>query len=212
MKILRIDASARRSGSASRRLADAVVDAFRGSTPSNALDVTERDLVLSPPPLLTEGHVEAFGTDRDARSQAQRELTRTSEALIEELRACDTLVLSTPIYNFGIPAALKAWVDLVLRARETFRYTPEGPEGLLLGKRAFILIASGGTPVDSPVDFATPYLRHALGFIGIEDVRVIAADGLVRGGEERLAQAVSEATTAIASLGVQGALGEKTGD
>ena len=89
------------------------------------------------------------------------------------------IVIGSPIYNFGVPAALKAWVDMIARARKTFRYTSEGPEGLLKGKKAYVVIASGGVPVDSPVDFATPYLRHALKFVGITDIDIIAADQLI---------------------------------
>lgn len=193
MRVLRVDASARREGSASRKLADTVLEALAQPRQGLVPNVTLRDLGESPPPLLTESLVEAFGTDRDARSREQTALVSQSEELMNELRDADALVLATPIYNFGIPAALKAWIDLVVRARETFRYTPEGPQGLLKNKTAFVLLASGGTRVDSEIDFATPYLRHILGFIGFEDIRVVAADGLVRGGDERLARAVSDA-------------------
>jgi FMN-dependent NADH-azoreductase len=103
---------------------------------------------------------------------------RTSDALVAELQSADVIVIGSPIYNFSIPAALKAWIDKIARARLTFRYTENGPEGLLKDKKAYLVIASGGVPVDSPVDFATPYLRHALGFIGITDIEVIAADQL----------------------------------
>ena len=88
-------------------------------------------------------------------------------------------MIGVPVYNFGIPASLKAWVDLVARARETFRYSENGPVGLLEGKKAYILLASGGTPVGSDVDFASNYLKFILGFLGITDVTVIAADQLM---------------------------------
>jgi FMN-dependent NADH-azoreductase len=94
-----------------------------------------------------------------------------------------------PIYNFGIPAALKAWVDLIARARLTFRYTENGPVGLLKGKKAFLVVASGGVGVDSAVDFATPYMRQALRFVGITDVEVIAADRQSARGDEALSGA-----------------------
>ena len=109
-----------------------------------------------------------------------------SDALVEELRGADVVVIGSPIYNFGVPAALKAWVDMIARARLTFRYTPEGPRGLLDGKKAYVVIASGGVPVDSPVDFATPYLRQALRFVGITDVDVIAADQLNKAGDDSI--------------------------
>ncbi len=88
------------------------------------------------------------------------------------MQAADTLVIGLPIYNFGVPAALKAWVDQVARAGVTFRYTETGPKGLLTGKRAIIAVASGGTEAGSDVDFATGYIRHVLGFIGITDVHL----------------------------------------
>ncbi|MEL6531300.1 MAG: NAD(P)H-dependent oxidoreductase, partial [Pseudomonadota bacterium] len=99
--------------------------------------------------------------------------------LIAELQAADTIVISTPIYNFGVPAVLKAWADLVARAGTTFKYTENGPVGLLEGKKAYIAAASGGTPVGSDMDFMTSWLTFFLGFIGIKDVEIIAADGIM---------------------------------
>jgi FMN-dependent NADH-azoreductase len=92
------------------------------------------------------------------------------------LKTADAVVIGVPVYNFSISAALKAWIDMVSRARLTFRYTENGPVGLLAGKKAYVVVATGGVPVGSPMDFATPYLRHALSFLGITDVEVIAAD------------------------------------
>jgi FMN-dependent NADH-azoreductase len=100
------------------------------------------------------------------------------------------------VYNFSIPASLKAWIDLISRARKTFRYTEDGPEGLLKGKKAYILLASGGTKAGSEIDFATPYLKHALKFVGIEDVTIIAADAQGARG----ADALIEAKEAISDL------------
>jgi FMN-dependent NADH-azoreductase len=95
---------------------------------------------------------------------------------VAELQAADTVLIGLPIYNFGVPAALKAWIDLVARAGVTFRYSAEGPVGLLEGKRAIISVASGGTEAFSEIDYATTHLKHVLGFIGITDVEVIRAD------------------------------------
>ncbi|MEM9054926.1 MAG: NAD(P)H-dependent oxidoreductase, partial [Pseudomonadota bacterium] len=103
-----------------------------------------------------------------------------------------------PVYNFGVPAALKAWIDLVARARKTFKYTETGPVGLLEGKTAYVVIASGGTPSGAQIDFATPYVRHVLGFLGIHEVNVIAADQLMTAGEEK----VETATAQIEALAV----------
>lgn len=191
--ILRIDASARQSGSTTRHLADQLearlVEQHYGAT------VTRRDLGLTPPAFLTEHWVGANFTDEAERSDEQKALLAGSEELIAEIEAADTIVITAPVYNFAIPATLKAWVDQVTRARRTFRYTEAGPEGLLKGKRAYIVFASGGVPLGSQVDFASGYLRHILGFIGITDVHVIAADGHQTDGE-----AIARAATAIDGL------------
>lgn len=191
--ILRIDASARQAGSTTRRLADQLearlVEQGYGAT------VTRRDLNLAPPAFLTENWVGANFTDETERSDEQKALLAGSEELIGEIEAADTIVITAPIYNFAIPASLKAWIDQVTRARRTFRYTEAGPEGLLKGKRAYIVFASGGVPLGSQVDFASGYLRHILGFIGITDVHFIAADGHQMDGE-----AIARATTAIDGL------------
>lgn len=99
--------------------------------------------------------------------------------MIAELRAADIIVIATPIYNFAAPASLKAWMDLVARPRETFRYTENGPEGLLAGKTAMVTVSSGGVQVGSPADFLTPHLTFFLGFIGIKDVSVTAANDVL---------------------------------
>ena len=102
-------------------------------------------------------------------------------------------MLGVPIYNFGVPATFKAWADLVARAGTTFKYTDNGPVGLLSGKKAYLAVASGGTPVGSEIDFMTPWLKFFLGFIGIQDVTVVAADGIMGGdGESKIANAHGE--------------------
>lgn len=186
--VLRIDASARKNGSSSRTLSDALVERL---APEN---LVVRDLAAGLP-FVTEDWVGANFTDEADRSEAQKETLNLSDNLVDEVIAADTLVLGVPIYNFGIPAALKAWIDMIARARKTFQYTANGPEGLLTGKKAYILVASGGTEVGSEIDFATGYLRHVLGFIGIKDVTVIAAGQQMMKGET----AVSEALQQIAA-------------
>jgi FMN-dependent NADH-azoreductase len=101
-----------------------------------------------------------------------------SDVLVDELLAADTLVIAAPMYNFGVPAALKAWIDQICRAGRTFNYTPQGPVGTVEGKRAYVVITTGGAPVGSPVDFVSPYLKAVLGFIGITDVTIVAVDAL----------------------------------
>lgn len=192
-KILRIDASARNSGSTTRQLADQLVE--RLIEQGYGATVTRRDLNLTPPAFLTENWVGASFTDADQRSDEQKALLAGSEELIAEIEAADTIVITAPIYNFAIPASLKAWIDQVTRARRTFRYTEAGPEGLLKGKRAYIVFASGGVPLGSQVDFASGYLKHILGFIGITDVTIVAADGHQTDGG-----AIARAATAIDGL------------
>ncbi|NOD99383.1 FMN-dependent NADH-azoreductase [Ruegeria sp. HKCCD6228] len=167
--ILHIDSSARRVNSTTRDLSDRVVKQL------GADRIIRRDLA-TPLPLLTEDWIAANFTPAEQRDDLQRDRLALSDELVTELQEADTIVIGLPIYNFSVPAAVKAWVDLVARAGLTFSYTENGPKGLLEGKRAILAIASGGVPVGSEADFATNYARHVLGFIGIHDVDVIAAD------------------------------------
>lgn len=186
--ILHLDASARSAGSISRTLSKKLVDHLSGDD----TQIIRRDIGLSPLPIITEDWVNANFTPDESRSDVQKDQLKLSDTLIAELEAADTLVLGVPIYNFGVPAAYKAWVDLVSRARKTFQYTENGPEGLLKGKKAYVIIASGGTESGSDIDFATPYVRHALKFIGITDVTIIAADRLMAAGEDKIAAATAQ--------------------
>ncbi|PTX54417.1 FMN-dependent NADH-azoreductase [Litoreibacter ponti] len=185
MTILQIDSSARRTGSVTRDLTAKLAHALGGQ-------VVHRDLAATPLPQITETWVGSNFTPAAERSPAQREALAQSDALVAELQAADTIIIGLPIYNFGVPAALKAWIDLVARAGVTFKYTPDGPKGLLEGKRAIVAIASGGTKSGSEIDFATPYIKHVLGFIGIHDVEVVAADQLGADAEAKLSAAQSQ--------------------
>ncbi|MBO6854932.1 MAG: NAD(P)H-dependent oxidoreductase [Marivivens sp.] len=189
--ILRLDASVRSSNSVSRDLTDQIVSRFTDA------EVTVRDLAGGLP-LIDEAWVGANFTAPDDRTEAQKEALRLSDELIAELKAADTLVIGLPIYNFGVPANLKAWIDLVARAGVTFRYTENGPEGLLNGKRAIIAFASGGTETGSSIDFASGYLRHILSFIGITDVEFVSADRMAVDAET----AMKNAKEQIAALKV----------
>ena len=185
-KVLEISASARSASSASRQLTRdliAALDARDGN-----VQVTRRDLAHGVP-LIDEAWVEANFTPEESRTATQRETLAFSDSLVAELEDADIVVIGTPLYNFSIPAALKAWVDMITRARLTFRYTENGPEGLLSGKKAYVVLATGGVPAGSPADFATPYLRHALAFIGITDVEFIAADKLNSEADESMDRA-----------------------
>ncbi len=190
--ILRVDASARFQASYSRKLSDTVIAQFPNAK------IIRRDLAAEAIPQITEDWVDANFTPASDRNLEQQAILRQSDKLVEELEWADLLIISVPIYNFGVPASLKAWVDQVARAGRTFRYTAEGPEGLLKDKKAILLVASGGTEVDSAIDFATPYLRHVLGFLGITDVEVISADRLMP-EPDRFEVALDKATNLNAS-------------
>lgn len=168
MHVLLIQSSVQGDASVSRRLAAHVADRLGGATVTR--DVGEGL------PLIDAAWTAANFTPMAERSAAQAQALALSDSLIAELRAADVVVIGAPTYNFSVPAGLKSWIDLVARAGETFRYTESGPEGLLKGKRAIIVAASGGTPFGSEIDFNTRYLRHMLGFIGIDRVEVVGAE------------------------------------
>jgi FMN-dependent NADH-azoreductase len=175
INIVEIAAGARRTGSSSRALSGNLVDALRQR--HGNVTLVKRDLADGLP-LVDAAWIEANFTPDEDRTAAHREALAISDELVGELNEADVIVIAVPMYNFNIPAALKAWIDMIARARLTFRYTENGPRGLLDGKKAYVVITTGGVPIGSPMDFATPYLRHALGFVGIDDVELIAADGL----------------------------------
>lgn len=200
LNILNIQSSARVDDSVSRQLSDEAIAAL-GETQMR-INITERD-VAKGIPLIDSAWVKATFTPIDDRDDADRTALQGSDQLVEELEAADLLLIGLPIYNFGVPAALKTWVDQIARAGRTFRYTPDGPEGLLKNKTAWIVIASGGVPVDSPADFATPHMRQFLRFLGITNITVIAADRLNANADSAMASArshIAEAVTAISPL------------
>lgn len=169
--ILRIDASARRSGSVSRDLSADLASRLAGEDGT----LIVRDLAENPLTQVDEAWVGANFTPEDSRTDEQRQALSGSDSLVGELFAADEIVIGVPVYNFAIPASLKAWVDQIARARKTFRYTENGPQGLLKGKTAWLVVASGGTAIGSEIDFATPYLKFILDFVGITDVRIVDA-------------------------------------
>jgi FMN-dependent NADH-azoreductase len=191
--ILYITASIRSdSDSVSRGLGQRLVD---GLAARDGASVTVRDLAANDLPFMTAAIFGANLTAPADRSPEQAALAAIADTLIAELQAADTIVIASPVYNFGPPSTLKAWADLVARAGTTFRYTATGPEGLLTGKRAYLAIASGGTPVGSDFDFMSRWLTFFLGFLGITNVTTVAADGIIgEGGEAKIlaAQAAAE--------------------
>lgn len=140
--------------------------------------VVTHDLAKNPLPHLTAERFAAWRTPVAQRTLAQRRHVFESDLLIAELRDADVLAISAPMYNFGIPSTLKAWFDHVARAGETFRYTANGPEGLLTGKRAVVFTTRGGQYAASGADTLVPYLKQMLGFLGIGEVEVVYAEGL----------------------------------
>lgn len=187
-KLLHITASIRSDEqSISRALSNRLVAKLAAKTGAS---VTMRDLAKNDLPFIDAARFGANLTPVADRTPEQAELAQIADSLIEELQQADVIVLGIPIYNFGVPSTLKAWADLVARAGTTFKYTETGPVGLLTGKKAYITIASGGTPVGSEIDHMTPWLKQFLAFIGITDVEVVAADGIMgEGGEEKITAA-----------------------
>lgn len=171
--ILHINASGSTATSVSRA-ATAKLIADLGAS-----EVISRDLAADPLPQVDEGWIKARLVPEDDRTMAEREILALSDRLIREIDAADIIVIGMPIYNFGMPAALKAWIDLIARPKVTFAYTENGPVGLVEGKRAIIAVASGGVAVDSPADFATPHLRQVLQFIGVRDITVHVAKDVI---------------------------------
>ncbi|MDN3644983.1 NAD(P)H-dependent oxidoreductase [Pontixanthobacter aestiaquae] len=185
--ILHITASIRGNESVSRSLSNTLA---QGLSSKSGASVVERDLTANDLPFIDADRFAANLAPHAERTGEQQKLAAIADELIDELKAADTIVFGVPIYNFSVPATVKAWADLVARAGTTFAYTPDGPKGLLEGKKAYIAVASGGTPVGSDIDFMTPWLTFFLGFLGIHDVEVIAADGIMGDdGEEKIATA-----------------------
>ena len=172
LNVLHINASSRYDGSLTRAVSTQLTEILTGQY---ELTVKQRD-VASGLPFIDEEWINANFTDPADRSEVQKNVLALSDLLINEVKAADVLVLAVPIYNFGIPAALKAWIDLVARARETFRYTENGPVGLIENKKVYLVMASGGVPLESDVDFASQYLKFFMQFIGISDVTLVNAN------------------------------------
>ena len=172
MKIYQIDSSARKEGSTSRALAKKLLDKIR--KPNDELiyrDLNDEMVFVSG---LTESGMKINKKDQTEHHKKMFEL---SDKLVNELKESDIIIISAPIYNYGPPATLKAWSDLAARVNETFRFKPNGRrEGLLKNKKAYLVITSGGTKLNSKEDFLTPWLKFILNFFGIDKVDVVSAD------------------------------------
>lgn len=208
--ILQINSSLHGEDAQSSRLASEFVGAISAangpglpSAPSdmvvNDTNVIVRDLAREPVPHLTAERFKAFTTPPAERTPAQQQAVAESDRLIAELQAADVIVIGLPMYNFGVPSTLKAYFDHVARAGVTFRYTAEGPEGLLKGKKAYVFATRGGRYAGTPSDMQTAYVKQFLGFLGIQDVEFVYAEGLALGAAERDA-AVADAVATIERL------------
>jgi FMN-dependent NADH-azoreductase len=181
MNILQVNSSARTGDSQSTRLADAIVARMRDDHPAATLTV--RDLSRVPHPQLDEAALTALFTPAEQRSEAHRARVALDDALIAEIQAADVVVLGVPMYNFGVPAQLKNWIDAISRAQVTFRYTANGPEGLLTGKKVYVVLTRGGQYRNTPNDTQVPYLKTIFSFLGMTDIRFVYAEGLAMGPE-----------------------------
>ena len=179
--VLIIESSARQQGSFSRQLTQQFVSQWQAAHPAD--QVTLRDLALNPVPHLDANLLGGWMKPEAQRNADEQSSLQRSNELTDELLAADVLMLAAPMYNFAIPSTLKAWLDHVLRAGVTFKYTETGPQGLLTGKKAYVLTARGGLYAGSTSDHQEPYLRQVMAFIGIHDVTFIHAEGMNLGGD-----------------------------
>lgn len=198
MNILQINASIQGENSHSTRIANAITARLHALHPGATL--TLRDVGTQPLPVLDPAAVRAFFTPEDKRTPEQVARVAQLDGPIAELFAADALVLGVPMYNLGIPVQLKGWIDTIFRAGVTFRYTATGPEGLVKGKKAYVGFSRGGIYRNTPLDTQTPYLKAALGFVGITDVQFIYGEGFAM-GEKAVTKAETEVQTQIELLG-----------
>ncbi|MTD26006.1 FMN-dependent NADH-azoreductase [Erwinia sorbitola] len=196
-KVLVLKSSILAGYSQSGQLADHLVSEWKAAHPGD--EVTERDLAANPIPVLDGELVGALRPSDAALTPRQQEALDLSNELIAELQAHDTIVITAPMYNFNIPTQLKNYFDLVARAGVTFRYTEQGPEGLIKGKKVVVLSSRGGIHKDTPSDLLTPYLTLFLGFLGMSDVQFVFAEGIGY-GPEVAAKAASDAKEVISQI------------
>jgi FMN-dependent NADH-azoreductase len=195
--LLQINSSLFSADGQSSQLANAFVELWLADKPDT--QVLLRDLAVNPIPHLDAQRVAAFFSQPDARTADQLDYVAESDALINELKQANVIVIGLPMYNFGIPSTLKAYFDQIARAGVTFRYTENGPEGLLSGKKVFIFAARGGQYAGTALDTQTTYVRDFLQFLGLDDVEFVYAEGLNM-GEQTREQALADAKQRLAEL------------
>ncbi|HVN36243.1 MAG TPA: FMN-dependent NADH-azoreductase [Casimicrobiaceae bacterium] len=196
--LLQLNTSMFADGGQSTQLSERFVAAWRKANPGGKVVV--RDIGREPVPHLTAERFGALLSKPEERTAEQHAIVAFSDALIEELRAADVVVIGLPMYNFGVPSSLKAYFDHVARTGVTFRYTARGPKGLLTGKRVYVFATRGGAYTGTPLDTQTAYVRDFLRFVGIDDVEFVYAEGLNM-GDERKAVGLSAAHEAIDRIG-----------
>jgi len=178
-KILHLISSFRNEDSYSIKLGQAIVDKIKAENPSAV--VQELNLIAENYPHLDAPHFQAFLTPTAELTEVDKEAIKYSDKAISQLMEADYIVIGSPFYNFNIHSALKAWIDHIVRFGVTFRYTENGPEGLVKGKKVYVAMASGGVFSEGPTqsyDFNGPYLKHILGFLGMTDLKIFRAEGV----------------------------------
>jgi len=195
MKIWHIDSSGRLENSHSRKLTRYMVDKLQNKSEKGVIyrDVGKGEGLE----YVNDNIISALFIPEDERSNLQKNGLKLSDGVISEAVGSDLWVIGVPIYNFSMPATLKTWADMLARINVTFRYTEKGPEGLLKNKKVFAIITSGGTDIDSEIDFLTPWLRQYMKFIGIDDLTIIKADKYSTDKESAL---LAEIDNAVASI------------
>ena len=186
-KILFYKTSPKNEGSISTELGEYLVNRLSKEGNTN---VSKRQ--LDQVPFINQQIINGLYINDNEKTLEQLEAFKISDAIVKDVHENDTIIISTPIYNFAAPAVLKAWADLVARLNKTFQYTDNGPVGLLKNKKAYIVVSSGGTKIGSEIDFFTPWMRFFLNFIGIKDVTFISADQLMSDDGSKIIQAKSQ--------------------
>ena len=197
MKILQINGSARSEAGNSTRIASDIVARLQAANPGATL--VQRDLARDPAPVIDEAALGALFTPAEQRTPEQAARVALDDALIAQVQSADAIVLGVPMYNFGVPVQLKTWLDAIARAGVTFRYTETGPVGLVENTRALVVSPRGGMHVGNATDLVTPYMRTVLGFIGINEVDFIYAEGMGMGPEAQ-AKGIEQAKEQLETL------------
>ena len=195
MKVWHIDSSGRSEGSHSRRITNQFIDSL------SRKKVIETSVlnVGSGLPFLSDTMIQSYFTPDEQRTEEQKLALNASNEIVKSAKENDVWVIGVPVYNFSMPAAFKAFVDLLLRSKETFTYGENGPIGLLENKRVFIVVASGGTEIGSENDFLTPWLTHCLNFIGVTSIEYIKADKYSPEKDQAITQQIEEMINSLVS-------------